>query len=114
PTSQPLRCAYISIVMAVHDARLAASRSCGHGPASSPPWSGGSSTVRSCWPILTVCRSVPAREEVAFMAIRSCQRVEEKSCRHLGKEVRRLGRHVDARRGDLLNLLDRAGSQEER
>ena len=29
--SQPLRCAYISIVIAVHEARLAASSSCGLG-----------------------------------------------------------------------------------
>jgi hypothetical protein len=45
PTSQPLRAAYISIVTAVHEARLAASSSCGLGPVSSPPWSCGSSTA---------------------------------------------------------------------
>ena len=45
--SQPLRWAYISIVMAVQEARLAASSSCGLGPASSPPRSSGSSAVSS-------------------------------------------------------------------
>ena len=37
PTSQPLRLAYISMVIAVQEARLAASSSCGLGPESSPP-----------------------------------------------------------------------------
>ena len=41
PRSQPLRWAYISIVIAVHDARLAASSSWGSGPASSPPAASG-------------------------------------------------------------------------
>ena len=45
PTSQPLRIAYISIVIAVHEARLAASSSCRLEPVSSPPWSLGSSAV---------------------------------------------------------------------
>ena len=39
--SQPLRLAYISIVIALHEARLAASSSSGLGPASVPPWSDG-------------------------------------------------------------------------
>ena len=45
PMSQPLRFAYISIVIAVHEARLAASSSCGLGPLSSPPASVGSSML---------------------------------------------------------------------
>ena len=47
--SQPLRWAYISIVIAVQEASAAASSSCGLGPRSSPPASSGSSAV-SVWP----------------------------------------------------------------
>jgi hypothetical protein len=43
-----LRWAYISIVIAVHDARLAASSSSGEGPSSSPPALRGSSAT-SWW-----------------------------------------------------------------
>ena len=43
-----LRLAYISIVIAVHEASDAASSSCGLGPMSSPPPSSGSSAVRRC------------------------------------------------------------------
>ena len=46
--SQPLRRAYISIVIAVQEASEAASSSCGLGPQSSPPWSFGSSAVIVC------------------------------------------------------------------
>ncbi len=46
PRSQPLRLAYISIVIALQEARLAASSSSGLGPASVPPWSAGSSATR--------------------------------------------------------------------
>src|SRR5947207_2434836 len=46
-TFQPLRLAYISIVIAVHEASEAASSSCGLGPRSSPPWSAGSSAVNA-------------------------------------------------------------------
>jgi hypothetical protein len=47
-TSQLLRLAYISIVIATHDASDAASSSCGLGPVSSPPCSAGSSDVIVC------------------------------------------------------------------
>ncbi len=47
--SQPLCLAYISIVIAVHEARLAASSSCGLGPSSSPPCSVGSSAISVVW-----------------------------------------------------------------
>ena len=46
--SQPLRLAYISIVIALQEARLAASSSWGLGPASVPPWARGSSAVTRC------------------------------------------------------------------
>src|SRR5438105_184614 len=49
PMSQPLRSAYISIVIAVHAARLAAKSSCGLGPWSAPPRSSGSSAVSVWW-----------------------------------------------------------------
>ena len=48
--SQPLRSAYISIVIAVQEASAAASRRVGEGPASVPPSSTGSSTT-SVWPL---------------------------------------------------------------
>jgi hypothetical protein len=70
PMSQPLRWAYISIVTAVHEARLAASSSWGSGPESPPPWSRGSSTVSSWLRTLTVWRYPASRVAVAFMAPR--------------------------------------------
>ena len=52
-TFQPLRLAYISIVIAVQEASEAASSSCGLGPMSSPPMSSGSSAVMRCLRTLT-------------------------------------------------------------
>src|SRR3982751_3909947 len=115
--SQPLRAAYISIVTAVQDARLAASSSWGLGPVSLPPLSTGSSTPTS-WPrILTTWRKPPSRLAVGFMlrlstgwgtekVFRLCQWIEEQPGRHLGEEVRGFRGHVDPGGGDLANLLD--------
>ena len=70
PMSQPLRLAYISIVIAVHDARLAASSSCGLGPSSSPPCSGGSSAVSWWWRMSIRCVNVLVlRRAVAFIVL---------------------------------------------
>ena len=65
--SQPLRWAYISIVIAVHEARLAASSSCGLGAVSWPPLSFGSSAVTSWLRMRITCRYWDARVAVAFM-----------------------------------------------
>src|SRR3954465_2060777 len=104
--------------MAVQAARDAASSSWGLGPESSPPLSLGSSMVSWWSRILMLCRNVPVLWAVAFMLspvwqIPLGQRVEHQSSRDLRVEERRLGRHVDPRGGDLLDLLDRAGAQEE-
>src|SRR5215218_1556374 len=69
------------------------------------------SRIRTAW------RRLPDRVAVAFMAPMmangSRERVEQQARWHLGVEERRLRRHVDAGRGDLLDLLDRAAAQEE-
>src|SRR6476620_7827223 len=67
--SQRLRDAYISMVTAVHEARLAASSSCGLGPASLPPDSVGSSAVTSWLRIRTTWRKPSSRVAVAFILI---------------------------------------------
>src|SRR5436309_5734379 len=111
--SQPLRLAYISIVTAVHDARLAASSSCGLGPSSVPPWSLGSSAVRRCEPISRSClKSSPFRRAVALICL-LLQGVEDESSRDLGEEVGGLRRHRLARLGHLAHLLDRRAAHEE-
>src|SRR3954453_12759131 len=117
PTSQPLRLAYISIVIAVHAASDAASISCGLGPVSSPPLSVGSSMVSWWSRIRMTWRRLPERVAVAFMSSMMAnalrERVEHQSSRPLRVEERGLRRHVDAGGRDLLDLADRAAPQEE-
>src|SRR4051812_27241129 len=104
--------------MAVHAASDAASISCGLGPVSSPPLSVGSSMMSWWSRIRMAWRRLPERVAVAFMgsmmanALR--ERVEHQSSWDLGIEERRLRRHVDAGRGDLLDLAHGAAAQEER
>src|SRR4051812_47559302 len=106
--SQPLRLAYISIVMAVHEARLPASSSWGLGALSSPPFSSGSSAWTSCLRISMSCWNLPPlRRAVALMAATLLQGVEDEAGRDLGVEEGRLGRHRLAGRGHLPDLLDR-------
>src|SRR4051812_14778007 len=112
--SQPLRLAYISIVTAVQEARLAASSSWGLGAVSVPPASCGSSIDSSWLRTLTTWRNPPSRVAVAFMVFLLYQWIEEQPGGHLREEERRLGRHVDTRRGDLAHLLDGGAAQEER
>src|SRR4051794_38361248 len=114
PTSQPLRLAYISIVIAVHEARLAASSSWGLGPSSLPPWSFGSSAVMWCSRISTSClKSPPSRRAIALMPRTLLQQVEDEAGWDLREEVGRLGRHRLARLGHLSNLLDGDAAHEE-
>src|SRR5450755_3638309 len=123
PTSQPLCFAYISIVTAVHEARLAANSSCGHGPSFSPPASVGSSTTK-WWPrISTSCASpcwvmrravafisgpqllrIPSRSIVAPPLLRIDEWVEQQPRGHLGKEVGGLRRHTLAAGGNILDV----------
>src|SRR5919205_570787 len=115
PMSQPLRPAYISIVIAVHDARLAASSSCGLGPVSSPPFASGSSATTWCSRISRSCWKVPPlRRAIALMPPTLLQWVEEQAGRDLRVEEGRLGRHRLARRRDRPDLLDRRGPEQER
>src|SRR5215207_6623939 len=95
-TFQPLRVAYISIVIAVHEASEAASSSCGLGPSSSPPSSTGSSAVSWCLRILTSWRNFSAwRAEARMVAMLGprVERVEHQAREDFREEVRRLGRH---------------------
>src|SRR3954447_5991852 len=116
-TSQPLRLAYISIVIAVHEASEAASSSWGLGPSWAPPRSFGSSAVIVCEPILTSWRNPASRVADARMVpmLRSVsQRVEQQSGEYLREEVGRLGRHDLARGGDLADEVDRRRAHEQR
>src|SRR5919112_5144579 len=119
-TFQPLRLAYISIVMAVQEASEAASSSCGLGPRSWPPCSCGSSTV-TWWPrTATSCVyfsrrrarariALPAVEVLRLISAISAllKGIEHHPGQHLGEEVRGLGRHGRAGGGDRADLLDR-------
>src|SRR5437899_11047029 len=112
--SQPWRLAYISIVTAVHDARLAASSSWGLGPSSVPPCSFGSSAVMWCSRISTSClKSSPSRRAIALILRTLLQRVEDEAGRDLREEVGGLRRHRLARRGHLPHLLDGCAAHEE-
>src|SRR3954453_7108921 len=95
-TFQPLRLAYISIVIAVHDASEAASSSCGLGPSSWPPWSSGSSAVSRWLRTSTSWVNFARWRATAFMALTLGEGVEEHPREHLGEEVRRLRGHVHA------------------
>src|SRR5687768_15486569 len=112
-TSQPLRLAYISIVIAVHDASEAASSSCGLGPSSLPPWSFGSSAVSVCERTLTSWRKFSSCWAVARIGTTLGKRVEQQAGQDLGEEVRRLRRHHLACRGNLAHEPDRGGPHEE-
>src|SRR3954454_5987655 len=106
-TFQPLRLAYISIVIAVHEASEAASSSCGLGPSSWPPWSSGSSAVRRCLRTLTSWVSFSRCRATAFMPLTLGEGVEEHPREHLGEEVRGLRGHVDPGRRDIADPVHR-------
>src|SRR5436853_834286 len=113
--SQPLRFAYISIVIAVHEARLAASSSWGLGPVSSPPFSSGSSAVIVWVRIATSCLKVPlSRLALALMASTLLERVEQQARWHLWVEEGRLRRHRFAGLRHLAHLIHRRRAQKER
>src|SRR3954454_21811178 len=107
--SQPLRSAYISMVIAVQEASDAARSSSGLGPTSRPPMSSGSSDTSRCSRTRTSCSYFPLRVAMARMGsnLPLIQRMEDESARHLGEEVRRLGRHHLAGGGDVADALHR-------
>src|SRR3954453_20495310 len=113
-TFQPLRLAYISIVIAVQEASEAASSSCGLGPSSSPPWSSGSSAVRWCLRTLTSWVNFSRWRATAFMALTLGEGIEEHPREDLGEEVGGLRGHVDAGRRDVANPVDRRRAHEQR
>src|SRR3954454_4346509 len=94
-TFQPLRLAYISIVIAVQEASEAASSSCGLGPSSWPPWSSGSSAVRWCLRTLSSWVNLSRWRATAFMPLTLGQRVDGHPREHLGEEVGGFRGHVD-------------------
>src|SRR5687768_8611234 len=113
--SQPLRSAYICIVIAVQDASDAASSSSGLGPRSLPPMSSGSSAVSRWSRMRTSCSYLPLRMAIARMrpTLLLVERVEHQARRDLREEVGGLRRHDLARRRDLPDELDRDGAHEE-
>src|SRR6478736_4016858 len=114
--SQPLRSAYISIVMAVQEASEAASSSSGLGPVSWPPMSSGSSATRRCSRTRSSCSYLPLRIAMARIGatmLLLVQRVEEQAGKHLRIEERGLRGHDLARRGDVADPLDRGSAHEE-
>src|SRR3954464_2102528 len=113
-TFQPLRLAYISIVIAVHDASEAASSSCGLGPSSRPPWSSGSSAVSRCLRTSTTWVNLSRWRALARMALTLGQLVEEHPREHLGEEVRGLRGHVHPGGGDGADAVHRSRAHEQR
>src|SRR3954470_4557737 len=113
--SQPLRSAYICIVIAVQEASAAASSSSGAGPTSRPPMSSGSSATSRWSRTRTSCSYLPLRMAIARMTSRlpRIQRVEEQAGQDLGEEVRRLRRHDLAGRCDVADALHRGSPHEE-
>src|SRR4051794_7492935 len=111
---QPLRLAYISIVIAVQDASEAASSSCGLGPWSSPPVPSGSSAVRRGWRTLRSCVKFSRWRATALMPESLGERVEQLARQHLGEEVGRLRGHVHAGGCDVADVLDGGRAHEER
>src|SRR6266480_5088585 len=113
--SQPLRFAYISMVIAVQKAKLAARSSWGLGPVSSPPFSSGSSAVIMWARIATSCLNVPlSRRALALIPSTLLEWVEQQARRDLRVEEGRLGRHRLPGLGHLAHLLNRRGAQQER
>src|SRR5436853_4719041 len=112
---QPLRFAYISIVIAVQEARLAASSSWGLGPVSSPPLSSGSSAVIVWVRIATSCLKVPfSRWALALMPSTLLEWVEQQACWDLWVEEGRLRRHRFASLRHLAHLVHRRRAKKER
>src|SRR3954464_10911486 len=94
--SQPLRSAYVCIVIAVQEASDAASSSSGLGPMSLPPMSSGSSATSRRSPTRTSASHLPLRMAMARMGAMTLllvQSVEEQAREDLREEVRGLRRH---------------------
>src|SRR6478672_13398686 len=69
PSSQPLRSAYISVVMAVHAASAAPTVRVGEGPALLPPSASGSSITRWCPPWISTSWVKPCRRRAVTLTI---------------------------------------------
>src|SRR6476661_7754917 len=69
PSSQPLRSAYISVVMAVHAASAAPTVRVGEGPALLPPSASGSSITRWCPPWISTSWVKPWRRRAVTLTI---------------------------------------------
>src|SRR3954451_3321836 len=69
PRSQPLRSAYISVVMAVHAASAAPTVRVGEGPALLPPSASGSSITRWCPPWISTSWVKPWRRRAVTLTI---------------------------------------------
>src|SRR4051794_22030255 len=113
--SQPLRSAYICIVIAVQEASAAASSSSGAGPRSLPPMSSGSSAT-SRWSRTRIsCSYLPLRMAIARMprSLPLIERVEEQAGQDLREEERGLRGHHLARRRDVADALHRRRPHEE-
>src|SRR4051812_3051874 len=113
-TFQPLRLAYISIVIAVHDASEAASSSCGLGPSSWPPWSSGSSAVSRCLPTSMSWVNLSRWRALARMAVTLGERVEKHPREPPWGETGGLLGHVHPCRGDGADAVHRSRAHEQR
>src|SRR3954462_13887471 len=69
PRSQPLRSAYISVVMAVHAASAAPTVRVGEGPSFPPPSASGSSITRRCPPGISTSCVNPWRRRAVTLTI---------------------------------------------
>src|SRR3954447_16728542 len=69
PRSQPLRSAYISVVIAVHAASAAPTVRVGEGPTSPPPSASGSSITRRCPPWISTSWVKPCRRRAVTLTI---------------------------------------------
>ena len=111
-TSQPLRLAYISIVIAVHEASEAASSSCGLGPAVVAAVVlrlVGRDRVRADLDVVAEVLELRAVARIgAHDARPQSSGLKTQAREDLGEEVGRLRRHHLAGRRDLAHELDRA------
>src|SRR6478609_7293117 len=95
PSSQPLRSAYISVVLAVHAASAAPTVRVGEGPALLPPSASGSSITRWCPPWISTSWVKPCRRRAVTLTIGRTRvaALEELVIGYVG-ERRRRGRGV--------------------
>src|SRR3954453_2679281 len=113
PTSQPLRSAYISTVIAVHAARAAATVRVGEGPSLAPPATSGSSITSRCPPWISTSWVKPCRRFATALtiAVSRLSALEQLRIVHVGEprhredQVRRPVQVAHHRLGGELALL---------